>query len=281
MKHLLLTLGLFSALIYNAECQDNKVFLTQTSVSWYDSKIVNDKFLIECYIPDNISISLDSLPIIFVLDADMSFAMTFDIVRWLRWGNEIPEVAIVGIAYGKTQADWWQKRSRDYTTCQDETDLWGKWELTGGGENFIKFIENELLPYINIRYNLKSSNRTIVGLSFGGLISTDILFSKNELFKNYIIAGPALQWNNRTIFKREEIYAQTNKVLDAIVYTSVGTLDDKTIIEPWKDFNSQIYNRKYEKLVYKTDIIDNETHLSMFPSALTKGLKFVLNQKKH
>jgi predicted alpha/beta superfamily hydrolase len=211
----------------------------------------------------------------------MSFAMTFDIVRWLSWGKEIPDVAIVGIAYGKTQADWWQKRSRDFTTCKDKTELWGKWEYAGGGDNFIKFIENELFPYIENKYQLKSPNRTIIGLSFGGLISADILFSKTELFKSYILAGPALQWNDGAIFKREEMYAQKNRLLNVIVYTSVGSLDDKTILEPWMKFNNQITNRKYESSIYKTDIIENETHLSMFPTALTKGLKFVLNQPKH
>ncbi|MBN2812613.1 MAG: alpha/beta hydrolase [Bacteroidales bacterium] len=281
MKHLLLTLGLFSVLITDGQCQNNNVCLAQTSVSWFESKIVNDKYLIECYIPENVSKPIDSIPIIFVLDADMSFAMTYDIVRWLKWGNEIPDVAIVGISYGKTQADWWQKRSRDFTTCQDKTEIWGKWEFAGGGDRFIRFIENELFPYLEKKHKLSSPNRTIVGLSFGGLISTEILFSKTELFKNYIIAGPALQWNDRAIFKKEENYAETNKTLNAIVFTSIGNLDDKTITEPWKEFNNLISKRKYENLVYETEIIENETHLSMFPAALTKGIKFVLNQQKY
>jgi len=218
-----------------------------------------------------------SLPIIFVLDADMAFAMTYDIVRWLRWGNEIPEVAIIGIAYGKTQDDWWEKRSRDYSMSKDNTEVWGKWELAGRGENFINFIEKELFNFISREYNLTSSNKTIVGISLGGLISTDILFSKPELFKNYIISGPALQWNDREVFKREEKYAKENKILDVIVFTSVGSLDNKEkILKPWDDFNNQVLSRKYENLNYKTNVIENETHLSMFPAALAKGLKYVL-----
>jgi hypothetical protein len=242
------------------------------------SEFVNDEFLIESYIPAKLSTPKDSLPILFVLDADMSFAMTYDIVRWLRWGREIPEVAIIGISYGKTQADWWQKRSRDYTTCQDKTEVWGKWEFAGGGENFIKFLEKELIPEIKNQFNLKSSNRTIIGLSFGGLLCTDILFSKPKLFKNYIIAGPALIWNDKQIFKREENYAQKNKNLDATIYTSVGSLDSEKILIPWKEFNNVVIQRNYENLNFQTEIIENETHLSMFPAALTKGLKYVLNE---
>jgi hypothetical protein len=278
MKQKILFLGILTILFNYGFSQDTKVSLDETQANWLKSEFVNDEFLIKSYIPENLSIPKDSLPILFVLDADMSFAMTYDIVRWLRWGNEIPEVAIIGIAYGKAQAEWWQKRSRDYTTCQDKTDLWGKWELAGGGENFIKFLENELIPNIKNQYNLKSSNRTIIGLSFGGLISTDILFSKPNLFKKYIIAGPALLWNDKQVFKREKKYAQENKNLDVVVYTSVGSLDNETILNPWKEFNNLVLGRNYKNLNYKAEIIDGESHLSMFPAALTKGLKYVLNE---
>lgn len=279
MKQRLLFLGIFTILFNYGSSQNTEVNLDETQTKWIKSEYVNDEFLIKSYIPANLSIPLDSLPILFVLDADMSFAMTYDIVRWLRWGREIPEVAIIGISYGKTQADWWQKRSRDYSTCQDKTELWGKWEFAGGGENFINFIENELFPYIKNQYNLKSLNRTIVGLSLGGLISTDIMFSRPNLFRNYIIAGPALQWNSREIFNREKEFAKENKVLKATVFTSVGSLDNnKYVITPWKDFNNQVIERNYSGLIYKTIVIENETHLSMFPAALTKGLKFVLNE---
>lgn len=279
MKHQILILGFLTLLFNHGFSQNNKVSLDQTYTSWLDSKFVNDKYLIECYIPENISAPIDSLPIIFVLDADMSFGLTYDIVRWLRLGREIPDVAIIGIAYGTTQSDWLQKRSRDYSMSQDETELWGKWPLAGGGENFMDFIEKELFPFIAAEYNLISSNKTLVGLSFGGLISMEILFSKPYLFNGYIVAGPALQWNNREIFYKEEEYAEKNKILDAIVFMSVGSLDDRaTSIEPWNDFNNQVLSRGYRDLIYEINIIENETHFSMFPSALTKGLKFVLNQ---
>lgn len=278
MKKRLWLIGILTILFNYGYSQDNRVFLNDTQANWVESEFVNDKFLIESYIPSNLSTPIDSLPVIFVLDADMSFAMTYDIVRWLRWGNEIPEVAIIGIAYGKTQADWWQKRSRDYTTCQDETEIWGKWELAGGGEDFISFIEYELIPFLNKQYHLTGSNRTIVGISLGGLICNDILFSKPNLFDNYIISGPALLWNDKQVFKREEKYSLNHSKLDAIVYTSVGSLDHETVINPWNEFNDLVESRNYENLKFEHEVIENETHLSVFPQAVTKGLKFVLNQ---
>ena len=240
MKGQILILVLLILFLDNCISQDKKVSLQQTSETWIESKAVNDKFLIKCFIPENLSKSIDSLPIIFVLDADKCFAMTYDIVKWLIWSREIPKAAIIGIAYGSTDTDWWQKRSRDFAVSKDKTEIWGKFPLAGGGENFKDFLENELIPYIGDEYNLKSENRTIVGLSFGGLISTDILFSRRYLFQRYIIASPALQWNDREVFERESDFYETNKSIDAIVYSSIGSLDNNLIIEPWNDFKKQV-----------------------------------------
>lgn len=247
------------------------------TTKWLTSEAVNDSFLIEAYIPPGIT-PPDSLPVVFVLDADMTFGMTYDIVKLLHIRREIPAVALIGISYGSDEATWWQKRSRDYTVCRDTTNLWGQFPLAGGVIRFINFIEDELLPFIEDEYKLTCTNRTLVGICMGGLISTNILFSKPSLFKNYVMAGPALQWNNRDVFKQEAAFASQNKSLDAWLFSAIGNLDDRTIIEPWHDFNTIIRERNYSGLTYQTAIIEDKTHLSMYPAALTKGLKFVLNR---
>ena len=279
MKTLLTSCLLTVSFIGNLLSQDLKVSLDQTHSRWFNSKIIGDKFLIQCYIPDQNITPTDSLPIVFVLDSDMSFGLTYDVVRWLNWGQEIPPMAIIGISYGTGQSDWWKKRSRDYLPSKDQTKVWGDWPLAGGGDNFKKFLELELFKFIKDEFNLKSNNRTIVGLSFGGLICTDILFSNPELFNNYIILGPALLWNNKEVLIKENKYFESHKSLNANVFTAIGILDDKSIIEPWKEFVTQLESRKYSGLTFNKWIIDNETHLSMFPSGLTRGLKIVINTK--
>lgn len=279
MKTLLTSCLLATFLFGNLLSQDLKVSLDQTRSQWFDSKIIGDRFLIQCYIPVQKTTPTDSLPIVFVLDSDMSFGLTYDVVRWLTWGQEIPFVAIIGVSYGTGQSDWWKKRSRDYTPSKDQTKVWGDWPLAGGGENFKRFLELELLNFIKVEFNLKSNNRTIVGLSFGGLICADMLFTNTELFKNYIILGPALLWNNKEIFIKERKYFETHKSLNANVFTAIGILDDKTITEPWTEFVTLVESRKYLGLTLNKWIIENETHLSMFPSGLTRGLVTVLNKK--
>jgi hypothetical protein len=62
------------------------------------------------------------------------------------------------------------------------------------------------------------------------------------------------------------------------VFTSKGKLDEKDITEPWAAFIKQLESRQYKRLTLNTWIIEDETHLSMFPAGLTHGLKTVLNK---
>jgi hypothetical protein len=279
MKTFLTSCLFFVFLLGNALCQDQKVSLEQTNAKWIESKFVGDKFLIQCYIPKQITIPTDSLPIIFVLDADMSFGLVYDIVRLLSWSKELPNASVIGISYGTGILNWWLKRSRDYLPSKDTSKVWGDWPLAGGAENFKKFIEKELFPFLETEFKLEGSSKTIIGLSFGGLFCTDVLFSKPELFDNYIILGPALRWNNKEIFNQESKFAKTHKTLRANVYTSIGNLDDDDIKKPWIEFIDQINSRNYEGLILNTWVIENETHLSMLPAAVTRGLKSILTKK--
>ncbi len=279
MKTLLSSLLLICTLFGNVHCQDLKVNLDQTHAKWLDSKIVGDRLLIQTFIPGQKTVPTDSLPIVFVLDADMSFGLVYDIVRWLQWGREIPAVAVVGISYGTGQKDWWAKRSRDFSESKDATKHWGDWPLAGGGANFKNFIEKELFKFLETEYNLKGDLRTIIGLSFGGLFCADILFSKPELFDNYIILGPALLWNDKEIFKQESKFSENHSTINAKVFTAIGKLDNDDITKPWVDFNAQVKSHNYKGLTINTWIIEDETHLSMLPVSVTRGLKTILTKK--
>jgi len=279
MKTILTSCILLAILPGNAISQDAKVSLEQTDAKWLDSKIVGDRYLIQTFIPDQKTVPIDSLPIVFVLDADMSFGLVYDIVRWLHWGREIPYVAVVGISYGTGQKDWWAKRSRDFSESKDVTKHWGDWPLAGGAADFKNFIEKELFEFLETEYNLKSDSRTIIGLSLGGLFCADILFSKPELFDNYIILGPALLWNDKEIFKQESRFAENHSALNANVFTAIGELDHEDVKTPFTEFIDQIKSRNYKGLTLNTWVIEDETHLSMLPASVTRGLKTTLTKE--
>ncbi len=248
--------------------------LPETNTFPLFSNWVQDSFTISIYIPPGQAPEL--LPVIYVFDADMLFAMVYDVVRWLNWGKKIPPVALVGIGYGKDQKTWWDKRSRDFTATPDSSEVWGRWPLAGGGANFIKFLSKELKPHLSQNYGLGATQDIFLGVSFGGLFGAHILFTQPELFDKYILLGPALKWNHADIFNLYRHYTHNHSALKAQVFTAVGALDSDHILDPWKQFVEVLSSWSHTGLTFDSWLIPGEDHFSMVPVALPRSLQVVL-----
>lgn len=159
------------------------------------SEILNENRRLNIYLP--LSYSPDSAktyPVIYLLDGSMDedFIHIAGLVQFgsFSWINMLPESIVVGIS----NVD----RKRDFTyptnNKQDKKDF----PTTGESAKFIEFIEKELQPFIESEYKT-SSIKTVIGQSLGGLLATEILFKKSELFDNYIIVSPSLWWDDESL----------------------------------------------------------------------------------
>ena len=197
----------------------NKVCLDNTEQLYIESKYVaGENYIIQVGLPIGYSLSKKSYPVLYVLDGDKSFGMTKEIADWLMWSNEIKDIIVIGISYGKGTDIWWDKRARDYTHSNDTVTAKGWFKSTGGANNFLKFIKNELFPAINKNYRTNKDSVTIMGISFGGMLSSYVLFTQPEMFNGYIIIAPPLSWNYKSIFKLETEYFSNHKELNKTVY---------------------------------------------------------------
>ena len=250
------------------------VRLPGTELHLLTSSHVDQTYQIQVALPDGYADTDSSFPVLYLLDADRSFGMATDIARWLAWADEIPDVIVVGVAYGEGMEAWWQKRSRDYTQSPDRGRPWGEWPLAGGADAFADFLQNELFPFVEGRFRTVAGDRTVLGISFGGLFGAHVLFTRPELFQRYLILSPALAWDNRRVFEEEATYGRGHRSLHATVYTAVGSLDnEQKVLAPWRDFVAQVEGRRYEGLSLTAKVFQGETHISVFPVALAPGLK--------
>jgi predicted alpha/beta superfamily hydrolase len=267
--------------VYSVTAQERfkEVSLPNTRHHFMTSTAVNDTFHIQVSLPSNYNSSSKFFPVLCVLDADKSFGMASDIVNWLSWAREIPQMIVVGISYGGTSKDWWTKRSRDYVPTKDKAKTWGEFPSAGGAKNFLSFLEGELFPFIGKNYRIEQKEKILAGLSFGGLFAVYSLFNKPQLFSKYIISGPALLWDNKIIFNDESEFAQKNDSLNAKIYCAVGELDEEKIITPWQEFVTLLEKRNYKGLNFFSEKLKGETHISAWPVSLTRGLKFLYLKK--
>jgi len=262
------------------QAQHKPVCLDNTEQFSIASKYVaGETYVIQVGLPIGYAPSKKSYPVLDVLDGDKSFGMTKETADWLMWSKEIKDIIVVAISYGKGTDEWWQKRARDYSHCDDTIVFKGWFNQTGGADNFLKFVKNELFPMVNNKYRINQDSTAIMGFSFGGLLSSYVLFIQPDMFKGYIIISPALVWNNNSILKMEADYFSKHKELNNLVYMSYGSLDSKDLVLiPTKELIQTLQSRNYEGLKFVMQILEGETHISGYPVALTHGLKTVFKR---
>ncbi len=174
--------------------------LFNTQVKIIQSTSVEDDFYLYISVPKNYESSEKTYPVLYILDGDMAYGMAASIARYLQFGGNIPELIIVGIGYGTLRKDEGNMRQRDYSPTEKSS----KAGITGGAQNFLNFLTDELFPYIDSTYRTDKNDKTVFGYSMAGLFGLYTLFNKPETFNRYIIGSPYLLWDNAVIFNEEE-----------------------------------------------------------------------------
>ncbi len=213
-KLLFVSILLFSTLQFLfSQIQEKKAFSIGETIE-LKSDILKEDRTINVYLPNGYSNdSLKQYPVIYLLDGskDEDFIHIAGLVQFcsFSWINIIPESIVIGIG----NID----RKKDFTyPTKNEKDIL-EFPTTGSSENFIKFIENELQPMVDKTYNV-TDEKTIIGQSLGGLLATEILFKKPQLFQNYIIVSPSLWWDDESLLEFE----MNEPLKDKSIYIGVG-----------------------------------------------------------
>lgn len=258
--------------------------LPHTEVRKIHSEHVDVDYVLYISLPRNYTTSQEVYPVIFTLDADYSFALAHNIIEHFVERDNLPEMIVVGIAYeGASQEmnKYRKHRSRDYTPTYTLEGGYGPefQKYSGGGEKFRTFIISELIPFMESNYRVEPDNRTFVGHSYGGLFGTYVLLTRPDLFQKYILVSPSLWYDDKMMLKMAG--ALTNpKSLAARVFFGMGSYEN----QPWRgramisDMQSLVeilQSHFLPELEITSHVFEGETHNSVFPAALTRGLRVV------
>jgi predicted alpha/beta superfamily hydrolase len=136
------------------------------------------------------------LDVFYVTDAEMFQEYVVHILEFLQVNELVPPQLIVGIPNV-----YFSNRDRDLTPYYD-----AEYPKSGKADQFLSFIESELIPYINKKYPNKEKN-TLLGHSEGGLFTIYTLLSRPYLFDSYIASDPSCWFADNYIhtFARENL----------------------------------------------------------------------------
>jgi len=137
------------------------------------------------------------------------------------------------------------------------------------------------MPYLHDQYRIDPDETVLAGDSNGGLFALYALFHQPTTFKRYIIGSPAIYCWNKVPLDYEARYAATNSDLPVTIFLSVGALE--AIFEPEfaamvanvQELTEVLMSRQYPGLKLISHIFEDETHLSVIPATMSRGLRAV------
>lgn len=267
---------LFALIIINLSAQPKKepvenAFINK-NVDFYlfNSNEVKSDLHIYIKVPDNYSESNNDFPVLYVLDGDIVFPIAKGVVQYLLYGKYVPDLIIVGIGYGtlNEKVPNGNNRSRDYSPTQRN----GR-PNTGKAEQFLTFLKDELIPFVDDKYRTDKNDRILQGHSMGGLFATYALLTSQNVFNRYIISSPYLWWDDKSIFTLENEFPQKDSELKANVFISYGEDEDKKIYaDTINEMISYIENKSYNGLKLEKRVFEHGEHFKVPSEALTYGL---------
>lgn len=242
-----------------------------------DSKILKETREYWVYLPDtyyNSNFSPQKYPVMILLDGNTHFHATTGIVQFLSATQKIPEMIVVGIPN--------TDRNRDLTPVHSEFAMNGeKYDIlktTGGGDNFLDFIENELIPKVDSSFRTLPY-RILTGHSFGGLLSIHSFLKNKGTFNAYITMDPATWFGPR--FLQMELENINSQPFSSSLYISVANNGDtetdtsesrKAIINFY-----DLLNNKYPGIRTKIRYFEFEDHGSVPLLSIYDGLVFTFH----
>jgi predicted alpha/beta superfamily hydrolase len=275
---------LFLFVAFQAQSQNTETYKYPPSeVVIIHSKILNEDRKVYIHCPKLDSADLNKrFPVLYLMDGDNHFELLAQYVDYLSRPDvsAMPKIIVIGISN--------TKRTRDLTPTNSILDYEGKpnsssYELSGGNDFFLRFIETELMPVINKNYNT-GPYKIFAGHSFGGISSINCMLTHPDMFDAYVAVSPSLWWDNEYLLKMTNKKLKNGSTLNKMFFYSDGNEggDNSAFHKSLLKLNSTIAKKKLKGLDYRYKHYPTETHMTEPVVAYFDALRFIFKEwEKH
>lgn len=257
-KSTLLILIISSLFIFNQKLIGQSKSTAQTTIDTLFSKTLDEYREFWVKLPENYDFNNNQeYPVVYLLDG-ISLQNSLETVYDNYWGHYLPHMILVGIS-NRTN------RTRDLTTSKVNMRRGSSFKKeSGGAENFTKFIENELIPYIDNKYK-SLGHRTLIGHSYAGLFTINMLINHKHIFQNYIAIDPSLDWDNQKLLKeaKEKLTSESYKGKSLFVSLAAEQL------------------HIWDEEVTMENIMNDSSEFTLFARSIIEFSNYTKSQKKN
>jgi predicted alpha/beta superfamily hydrolase len=212
-------------------------------------------------------------PTLLLLDGQWDFPLVNTLAGGLRFDQVMPEMLIVGIAYGGKNPDYDELRADDYLPTHARSQS-GK-QKGGGAARFLTWLETTVIPMLARDYRADSEHLILAGTSYGGLFTLFAMFERSDLFESYIAICPSVQWDERYMFRLEQEFHKAHPRLERRLWLSSGGAEWPAYLKSELAFFHQIRSSSYRGLILRTHQAVGERHAGLKPESFNRALRFV------
>lgn len=254
------------------------------------------------YVPEGTKV-----PVMFVLDADVGFALAAEIARLRGTMGTQPTAMIVGIGYGVDFLEFAKSRTADLTPPLSAAGREALGNMAsfigdddGGADAFLDFLTDTLAPEIERRYpEASATDRILFGHSLGGLFTAYALLTRPDSFATFLANSPSLWWDGFAILGHLPGFAEKLAEIDHQPRVLVGVggeeqdLPSKVpagmdmaladvqalvtmsrMVDSVPEFTAALREAGLTDVAHV--IYDGEDHGSVVPAAMMRGLRFAV-----
>lgn len=264
-KALFILIGLFIILVSSFDTA-----MAQNMNTIHDtiySEILKEKRRIEVLLPENYNQNPnEKYDVLYVTDGEWNMKTVSQVYEYLASKRLVPKNILISIPHNNLQGI--NLRERDLIPPHNDDPLSGK------ADNFLSFLKNELIPFVNKTYTTSGKN-TIVGGSLGGTFTMFALLTEPQLFESYIAGDPAFWWDDYYINKlaidkldnfssNKTLFMTGRGMSDGPDFRSMGIFSMDSIITA----------KAPSGLHWKSIAYFDETHRSILLKTVYDGLRF-------
>lgn len=238
---------------------DNRITIGEkTSIT---SNILFEERNLFVYLPESYNTKQNNYPVLYLLDAEDHFKYTAGLVQFLSGNNKMPETIIIGIPN--------TYRNRDFIP-EKVFNVPG----SGGADNFIGFLKEELISFIDKKYRTQP-HRILVGHSLCGMFCFYSMLKQPDLFNAFIAISPWVIAADNFILPYTTSKLPDYESLNKTVYFTAGSQEQEDLLMTLEEYKSILRKFAPDDLIWEYKKMEDEDHGSQVFMAIYDGLKMI------
>lgn len=210
-------------------------------------------------------------PVMYVLDADLKFGITNALEKELAENGKIPQHIVVGITHPSRRFDMSFSTTKvNHSGAKDTTSF--SPQNTRNGHNFLAFLEDELVPEVNLKYATSGFN-ILIGHSLGGYFCSYILPIQKS-FQALQIYDPSIWYSEGEAIQEIESKLSQDKRCTIFVSSS-GNFENQFANHHQKIEELNRTLRRFPNIRSEYKTYENEHHNSMYLHSFLDGMSML------